>query len=167
MKYVDVKKRILSLPEDDVDLGIGIGLEEITASEDKLKVTFPESYKSFLLDFGYARIGHREIHGLGKNTPKNLNIIEITLREWYMCRPDYYIPAHLVPFCPIGNGDFYCFDTNRFKEGECPIVLWAHEDIYEYQRDPSLLETTHKNFIEWLNEIIDDHLKYTNEEESR
>ncbi len=132
---------------------------EIEAAEKKLGFKFPRSYRSFLLDFGYASIGHVEVFGLGKDVPEYQNIVHMSLSEWREFKPEYYIPESFIPFYAVGNGDYHCFDTSRSIGEEYPIIWWAHEDFPEYQRNLEIIDTINKDFIEWLNKVIDNYIE--------
>ncbi|MBK7636960.1 MAG: SMI1/KNR4 family protein [Saprospiraceae bacterium] len=56
------------------------------------------------------------------------------------------LPKHIIPFSPVGNGDFYCFDIkDGLKDGVCPVIYWQWDysspNDYEYLAD---------SFVEWL-----------------
>ena len=68
---------------------------------------------------------------------------------------DVLIPQykHLVPFCPDGGGNFYCFDTQVSTNGgnSNRIVFWCSN--YNYT-DSDVPEITHDCLADFINECV-------------
>ncbi|ODS37091.1 MAG: hypothetical protein A7316_02185 [Candidatus Altiarchaeales archaeon WOR_SM1_86-2] len=166
MDYKKLKTKLLSIQED-TKFRKGANIEEIKEAEKILGVKLPESYKRFLQDFNGGGIGHFVICGIGEDHPdyQGMNIVKLTLELRNDYRPNYYIPNNLIPFYDYGNGDYDCFDTNKFEEGECPVVVWNHETFFENLNDLTKnYEVINKNFIEWLNKKVESWLEYKQEQ---
>jgi hypothetical protein len=95
---------------------------------------------------------------VGKNIVKGYDLIHNAFREWEGFKPDYFIPKYFIPFSPTGTGDYDCFDTRFFDKGECPVVLYCHDDFDDYTKNIAIPEKTHNNFVEWLNDAVDIYL---------
>jgi hypothetical protein len=144
MDYQEIAVRLRNLENKEV--GVGALLEEIERAEQKLGVRLPNSYKTFLREFGWAAVGPYEVYGLGSNVPSHLHLIEIAKNDQH----DWDIPLYLVPFYNDGASNIDCFDTRRFEDEECPVVVWYHE--LGASQEP---QDSHENFISWLAEHIE------------
>ena len=118
MEYYHKAKKLLDM--DAVDFTGAVTTEEIQKAEKFLNVTFPESYKAFLLDFGAGDIGGEVIFGIVKNKQKDADIdmVKITCMEH-----EYQMPKQMaVIFYDSLDDSLYCLDTSKMCEGECPVV---------------------------------------------
>ncbi|KEO80819.1 SMI1/KNR4 family protein [Tumebacillus flagellatus] len=135
MNQQDIKILITSQEESFFFTG-GVGEEDIQDIEAQLNVEVPESYKWFLMNYGFGGINGVLINGVALD--KSLQVVKATksLRE-------YGLPESLVV---VENMDeyVYCFDTARMDGGECPIVDWdqkfgigkkQYRNLYEYLYD--------------------------------
>jgi cell wall assembly regulator SMI1 len=126
--------------------GNGISAQEVAQCEEQLGVTLPQSYRSFLREFGFS--GWPDyIYGVLPGPKPGLNVIRTT--EWERDDAEPAMPHDLIPFGPDGWGNHYCLDTSRLKDGECPVVFWNHE-LDEDQQPPQ----THPSFLDWLEEKV-------------
>lgn len=125
--------------------------EEITAVEQQLGHTLPDSYKRFQKEFGNFDGAFPDVYHACTPAEGMQNIVGINFSE----RSDYFpkMPAHLIAFSDNSGGDSYCFDTTQFKSGECPVVFWDHEDNEE--QTPEVIAT---DFIAWLEEELNETL---------
>lgn len=57
------------------------------------------------------------------------------------------ISPHAVVIANNGGGDLYCLNTNRMKDGKCPVVMFDHE-----QGANQKLEELAEDFASWLQE---------------
>ncbi len=130
----------------DKECGQGATLDEIDHAQSELGGVFPESYRSFLLDYGWARFAHEEIYGLGKDVPNHLNLIRNAISERRQMSP--LIPEWLIPIMNDGAGNHYCLDASISQES--PVVFWDHE-LGEDQKP----ETVSANFAQWLVDLLD------------
>lgn len=96
----------------------------IHLAEVALSITFPPSYKEFLLNFGCGDISGQEFYGLITDDFINSGIpdaVWITMRE----RSDSHLPSKLIIVGARGDGPYYVLDC-RYpdRDGECPVILW-------------------------------------------
>jgi SMI1-KNR4 cell-wall len=127
------------------EIGTGASDQDIADSQREIDVIFPASYKTFLALFGWARVYHDPIYGVGPSCPEPYALVRHVLLERTECEPN--IPHHLVPIMNDGAGNHYCLDTSRFHGGECPIVFWDHEHWDGPDQSP---EEVSPSFDRWL-----------------
>ena len=60
---------------------------------------------------------------------------------------DNPMPSYLVPFCPDGFGNHYCFDLHRSGH----VVFWQHDYEYTIDNQPELV---YNDLAELLNEVF-------------
>lgn len=100
----------------------GASDELIAKAERYLGLKFPESYKYFLKTYGYLAIGGEEIYGIIDGDFEDSRIpdaIWLTKKE-HERNPEL---KHLVVVYFTGDEFFYCLDTSRMNNGECPVVI--------------------------------------------
>jgi SUKH superfamily protein len=118
--------------------------EDLAAAEAALGCRFPESYHWFQLEFGWVSNGPVNIYTVRNVVEESAwKIVGINLEERRDAQPA--LPAHLIAFSDSGGGDFCCFDTSAFKDGECPIVWWDH--VQDEDQTP---EEAGPSFLDWL-----------------
>jgi hypothetical protein len=120
---VELISRIIALA--DKECGPGATREEITTAERGLGVSFPESYRQFLIGFGWARFSRHLIYGVCRNTPLYADVVRNTTALRSLMEPA--LPRHLIPIMNDGRGNHYCLDTSGTTNGECAVVFWDHE----------------------------------------
>jgi len=130
------------------ETGVGASSEEIDSAERILGVALPEDYEYFLRTFGWARLEHDELYGVGHSVPAHLQLVRNTQSERTTFRP--FLPMWLVPVMPDGAGNHYCIDTSKLLGESNPIVFWDH-DAGENQFPTKIANS----FSDW----IVDHLK--------
>jgi cell wall assembly regulator SMI1 len=123
--------------------GQGASPQEIAQAEQELGAEFPESYRAFLLRFGWGGVEHLELYGLGQDVPDYMNLIKVTLSERTEMKPR--LPHRLVPIMNDGAGNHYCLDVEYSQQGECPMVYWDHN--LSVSQDPQYVA---RNFEAWL-----------------
>ena len=123
MSISEMLNRIESLSKKEY--GSGATDREIAAAEHTLGVRFPASYKAFLSNYGWARIYHDVLFGVGRTVDPADELVNTTLAERHELEP--HIPNHLVPIMNDGAGNHYCLDTASYHGDECPVVFWDHE----------------------------------------
>ncbi len=141
MTYEELRERLMSYP--NVDPGTGATAEAVDRAQEVLGVSFAESYRRFLMDFGWVEIGPFEVYGLGAGIPEYLDVVKQTL--WERIEARYHLPRHLIPIMNSGGGDQYCLDTSQPEDGESPVVLFDHE--LGSEQEPSRVGDT---FSLWL-----------------
>ncbi|MCO4850698.1 SMI1/KNR4 family protein [Bacillus vallismortis] len=112
----------------------GASHENIERIEETLQSVLPNSYKWFLEKYGAG--GLFGVLVLGYNFD-HASVVNRT-KEY---REHYGLPDGLVV---IEDVDYfaYCLDTNKMKDGECPVVEW--DRIIGYQ------DTVAESFIEFF-----------------
>jgi cell wall assembly regulator SMI1 len=133
------------------ECGSGATGQEMAEAEETLGVRFPASYKAFLSTYGWARIHHDVLFGVGRRVDPADELVKTTLSERYELGP--HIPHHLVPIMNDGAGNNYCLDTSHFHGDECPIVFWDHEHEDGPDQTPQQVSAS---FDQWLIDRIAD-----------
>ena len=155
-----------SFPDDEKYLGQGCSLETIHHAEAFLNIKFPTTYKKFLKRYGYGGVGSLEIYGLtkeeifeGQEIPfyASPNIMWTVLQY----HRDFKHPLHLLIIYELGEGTKYCLDLSQMKSDECPVVVWP---IFGYENNPKL-EILAQDFGDFLLEMVEDRIKWKQEEE--
>ncbi len=122
----------------------GVPFEEIWVTEQELEVTFPDSYRDFLLKYGCGTFGGSLVYGLGVPSDTSPSVVWATN---LMRDSDDFFPADLVPVQGGAEGDVLCLATSRLDEDkECPVVQWIPEMSFEEQA----FEVVHKTFAHFL-----------------
>jgi cell wall assembly regulator SMI1 len=147
MSIVEMNNSIITFT--DKECGRGAELPEIANGEQILGVTFPESYRNFLSDVGWARFAHEQVFGIGSDVPAHLDLVRITLAERSEFEPR--MPPHLIPIMNDGMGNHYCLDTSVMKNQECPVIFWDHE-----QTSKQIPERAADTFDAWLIDLLHD-----------
>jgi hypothetical protein len=132
---------------DDKTHGNGASAREIAETENALGVVFPESYRGFLQEFGWAKFSHQELYGIGSDVPVYLELIRNTIAERNEMEP--LLPVSLIPIMNDGAGNHYCLETSKMFSGECPVVLWDHEAGFE--QEPTKMS---ERFDRWLIDLL-------------
>lgn len=97
----------------------------IKKAEEKLNISFPESYRQFLLNFGAGNFGSEEVYGIIKEDFENSGIPDAI---WYTIkqRKEVNLPSNLVVIYHTGGEEMFCLDTNKpGKNGEPALVSYA------------------------------------------
>lgn len=85
-------------------------------AERELSLGFPDSYRRFLREFGWAAFGPLEVFGLGPQVPQYLDVVTITRTE--RLEAGLCLAGNLIPIANDGGGNLYCLDTGS---GATPI----------------------------------------------
>lgn len=143
MNYLTMAQKLRE--SESVELGTGASDDELRRAEQALGVAIPPDYRRFLLDFGWARIGHWELFGAGRDVPAYLNIQAVTASEREEMRPS--LPPTLLPIANDGGGNLLCLDTASVNYGaECPVIGRDHETGSTTQVSAS--------FLAWMDHLI-------------
>jgi hypothetical protein len=116
MMLEDIERLIFDNP-DLSDIGEGQSEEDVAAAAKKLGVTFPESFRLYLLKWGRLSFGPNEYQGLGSSV---YNVVLTTER----IRRVRGLPSELVVVVDHEGDEYVCLETRAMKEGECPVVIW-------------------------------------------
>ncbi|WP_028400051.1 SMI1/KNR4 family protein [Ectobacillus panaciterrae] len=114
-----MKQKILEMinqHEETADFDEEIDDSVVKGIENKLGVTFPESYRWFVTNYNAG--GICGVYILGYESPEEISVVESTERQRKFGLPKPYVVIEDVD-------DFvYCLDTGSMKEGECPVITW-------------------------------------------
>ena len=138
MKYYKKAKEIMDI--DATEFVGGVSESEIKNAMKSLSVTFPDSYKAFLIDFGGGDVGGEIIFGITNNEEDDVAII--TQMERSQGLPDNLI---IIGFW---NDTLVCLDTGKMSNGECPVV----EVSDDYSEAEVIADTFGEFLFEYLNE---------------
>ncbi|WP_264788147.1 SMI1/KNR4 family protein [Aureispira anguillae] len=124
--------------------------QDISELENRIKLKYPKLYIDFLK---YKHFYELE------------NVAEITffkhcIRDWKSNLTEYYfeywapeeiIEKGFIPFADYSDWGIVCFDTNRMKNNDCPIVMFDHETLYN---EPVSFEELYDSFGLMANELL-------------
>ncbi|NRF93596.1 SMI1/KNR4 family protein [Paenibacillus frigoriresistens] len=99
--------------------------EQILLAEEELAISFPDTYRLFVEEYGCGNVGPIEIFGLGIKPIGVPNVIWVT----NTLRSDSGLPHHLLPIENLGDGAYACLTTEQSvaKGYQSSIVLeWSH-----------------------------------------
>ncbi len=129
----------------NVDVGPGASESDIADAEEAIGMRIPPAYRQFLKEFGWARIGHWEVFGIGDHIPAYLSLQVLTQSERTEMTPS--LPLTLLPFANDGGGNLLCLDVGHDHPGrEGRVVLRDHET--------GSLEDMVESFSSWLDRVI-------------
>lgn len=93
-----------------------------------LGVTFPPTYREFLLRLGCGDIAGREFYGIIKDDFENSCVPEavwVTLHQ----RHTSSLPPGLILVGATGDGKYYAIDlSTKNLAGDSPVIQWAPEE---------------------------------------
>lgn len=118
-----------------VEHGQGAPADSVNRAEEQLGA-FPDDYRSFLRQVGWASHRSDEINGLGADLPHRFqDVVELTVAE----RRDGGLPETFIAIHADGGGNFTCL-----TEGQ--VVDWLHDD------GPA---SRHTSFTAWLIDLLE------------
>lgn len=120
-RYEEARKLIKRMGEDDFT---GPKPESLIAkAESALGLTFPPSYRSFLLEMGCGGVSGVEIFGIIDEDFHQSMVpdgIWLTMEE----RRSMGLDPHYVIVGEVGDGTYYALDTREVNaDGENPVVV--------------------------------------------
>lgn len=145
MDFTDLKEKLASYGNSL--FGSGATAEDIKKAEVILEIKFSNSYREFLIEFGWGGVECIELYGLGADVPDYLNVVKVTLSERNEMEPA--LQKDLIPLLNDGFGNHYCLDTGRMTDLECPVVFWNHEEASDQD-----VEIVAPNFSTWLMSML-------------
>lgn len=121
MNYSELQEFIKENRQDAYFTG-GVSDEKVQETEIKLQVLLPDSYKWFLRNYGYGGIFGVEIIGYALNGPA---VVDATkeYQKYYKLIDGIVVIENVDEFA-------YCLDTNKMKNGECPVIMWDNQEGY-------------------------------------
>ncbi len=127
MEYYNKAKEIMDM--DATEFIGGVSGSEIENAMKSLEVSFPESYKAFLTDFGGGDAGGEIIFGITNNEEDDAVIATQMERG-------AGLPKNLI-IIGFWNDTLVCLDTSKMGDGECPVV----EVNYDYSEIEVIADT--------------------------
>ncbi|MGE7608068.1 SMI1/KNR4 family protein [Peribacillus frigoritolerans] len=124
MKYSVLQEFIKKYGEDD-DFTGGVSEDKVKETEQKLQVSLPESYKWFLRNYGSGGSFGIDIIGYDFVGP---SVVTATKdhQKYYGLIDGIVVIEDIDEFA-------YCLDTNKMKNGECPVIMWDNQEGYGRQ----------------------------------
>lgn len=132
MKYYKKATEIMDM--DATEFIGGVSKNKIENAMQSLLAIFPESYKTFLADFGGGDAGGEIIFGITENEEDDVVIITQMERR-------QGLPQNLIVI-GFWNDTLVCLDTGKMTNGECPVV--KVDDDY---RETEILANTFGKFL--------------------
>lgn len=131
---------LISEHEELLDSMEGCTEELVKKAEKRLNLSFPKSYRDFLLKFGTMNFGSEEFYGIVQEDFDNSSVpdaIWYTLRE----RLDSGLPDNLFIIYDTGSEEVFCLDFNRTTaEGEPAVVVFVPIVEVQYQTNELISE---------------------------
>jgi hypothetical protein len=117
----------------------GVDESQTNVVQNELGVELPESYKWFLTTYGYGRFFGVDIIGYGFTGPA---VVDATKghHKYYDLIDGLVVIEDIDEFA-------YCLDTNKMKDGECPVIMWDNQEGYG--------RTLADNFLDYLIERLE------------
>jgi len=127
MSMADLERAfdLIAAHQEDADFAGPRDEQLIRLAEQALEVSFPPSYRRFLLQFGCGDIAGVEIYGL---VDGNFSASTVPNGIWLSLklRRTAKLPLSYVLISATGDGAYCALDTARRDEsGESPVVLWS------------------------------------------
>ncbi|MED3987369.1 SMI1/KNR4 family protein [Peribacillus simplex] len=121
MKYSAIQEFIEQYGKDD-DFTGGVSEDKVKETENKLQVPLPESYKWFLKNYGSGGSFGIDIIGYDFVGP---SVVTATNdhQKYYGLIGGIVVIEDIDEFA-------YCLDTNKMKNGECPVIMWDNQEGY-------------------------------------
>jgi cell wall assembly regulator SMI1 len=133
-----------------IELNNPVSNEQIFEAEQKLGISLPEDYKTFIKHHNGLSLMGSVIYGISYGS----GIYDLEkCYNFEHFEVDNPMPVFLVPFSPDGFGNHYCFDTKHFSKDSCNIVFWQHDLEYDDENEPEIVNLS---FSEWVKEVIID-----------
>ena len=144
MATIEKAADIIDANLDLAELAGPVPFEEVWVAENRLGVTFPDSYREFLQKYGAGSFGGIPVYGLGVPDVALPNVVWAT--EALRAADDFF-PGDLVVIQDTGEGDLLCLATSRMRDdNECPVVQWIPEMSFEEQ----MFEVVNRTFAGFL-----------------
>ncbi|MFN3153377.1 SMI1/KNR4 family protein [Bremerella sp.] len=120
----------------------------VSAAEDKLAVSFPPSFREYLLRWGNVSCDGYEYYGLTQNDDFDNasvpNFVWFTLKK----RRDVGLPQSLLVFRNENDEEYLCIDTSQALDGdERKVVIWDNIER-------SISRSVDTSFIEYIREEL-------------
>jgi hypothetical protein len=148
MSFREYEEAITLIEKNEESINCIGGCSEslIKKAEERLKLSFPKSYREFLLKFGAMSFGAEEFYGIVRENFDNSRIPDAI---WYtlMERKEVNLPTHLLVVYDTGSEELFCLDFHNLNsEGEPAVVVFVPGVDLEYQK----YEVISRDFGEFL-----------------
>ena len=133
----------------------GVSEELVIKAERTLEVSFPNSYRDFLLRFGAGNFGSTDILGVIDDDFYNSGIPDAV---WYTLRlrEEITLPRHLIVIHDTGgDGELSCLDTSKTNS---PVVSY----YIGYELEDQAFEIIANDFEDFLLKTVEFELEVTN-----
>ncbi|MGG3625187.1 SMI1/KNR4 family protein [Bacillus gobiensis] len=137
MDYLKIKSFFEEHEQFSILTG-GISDHKIKEIEFTLSLQLPESYKWFLRNYGSGGAFGTMILGYDEEGAEVIDRTEM-YRKYYGLTNGIVVIEYIDEFS-------YCLDTNKMRDGECPVILWANQGGHG--------RTVAINFLEFLAERL-------------
>jgi hypothetical protein len=117
--------------------------------EEQIGLIYPNPYKEFL----------KYKHFYDLEVASEIRFFRHCIRDWKddlleqyfdSWEPDVIIKAGFIPFADYSDWGIVCFDTNRMRGSDCPIVMFDHECLYD---EPVQYEELYESFETMIAEL--------------
>ena len=116
LKYALEKQEI----NPDIEIFVGVGIEQINDAEKKLGILFPTQYKAFLLGCGSCGIADTYVSGLFKEWD-NLTSTGSVVHDTIEAREKHNLPNEYIVIEYMVDENYYVLKTSendRIEDGE-------------------------------------------------
>jgi hypothetical protein len=123
--------------------------KDIEELEQSLDVKLPDDYKEFLMETNGFQMMGQDIFGIKNRQFDLYEAYRIEHNEVYV-----KMPHHLIPICPDGYGNHYCFDNSN----DNVVVFWEF-DLAAYYQDRQEVyepEVVYPDFKSMVQELLID-----------
>ncbi len=124
--------------------------KDLTELEDKIGLKYPKIYKDFLKYKHFYELENIEEITFFKHCIRDWknDLLEQYFEYW---EPDELIKKGFIPFADYSDWGIVCFDSNRMKNNDCPIVRFDHETLYD---EPVPNEELYLNFEIMIKDLL-------------
>jgi hypothetical protein len=151
-RHFDEAHRLIGLSPAVAYFHGGKSETAIRMAQEILQTPFPESYLSFLREFGCGQVAAHELYGLvdencqAEGVP---NVVWVTLEERRLGLPPTYVVIEA-----FGDGALFCLETSRLSDArECPVLNYIPGSA---ATPDHLAENFGKYFLECVHEALMD-----------
>ncbi|KKO89205.1 hypothetical protein AAW12_24080 [Sphingobacterium sp. Ag1] len=116
--------------------------------ESQIGFKLPEDFKYILKKHNKFSLAGTEVYGLSENYGGSSLDFVYNFEHF---EAEQEMPKPFFPFSPDGQGNHYCLDLSKIKDGLCPVVFWQWDIEYEDLAD---VEECNTNFLDWIGEVM-------------
>jgi hypothetical protein len=139
----------LSLFSDELlYMGTAICDDRLELLEKQTGFLLPFDFKYIVKKHNGISLDGNEIYGIDKEL-RGTSLDELYMFEHF--EVGNKMPVEFFPFSPDGYGNHYCLNLSNLNLGQCPVVFWQHDYIYENKDE---VEECNASFVEWIKEVL-------------